>query len=109
IAHVQILRRRQAFARETKGVQIPDVRDPDGDVERKGLLFPFSMENGLVDLRLNWAKAVHSAHVRRAAHLATSSERFGKPVPTILSALTRSARCSSLQPSVPSGRSGITR
>ena len=67
------------------------------------------MENRLVGFDLYRAEAVHSAHVCRTIHLVASSGRLGKPVPTMLSRVTRSASCASLQPSVPSGRSGITR
>ena len=51
----------------------------------------------------------HAAHVLRAVHQATSCGCFGRPVPIMLSRVTRSASRSSLQPSVPAGRIGSTR
>ena len=49
------------------------------------------------------AEAGEAAHVVRAVHAVTM------PVPIMALRVTISASCSSLQPSVPGGRSGITR
>src|SRR3954471_18289307 len=72
------------------------------------------MEDRLVRLDFARAETVHAAHVMdRIAHDAVSDPASlgfcGSPVPTMLSRVTSRASCSSLHPSVPSGRIGNTR
>ena len=55
------------------------------------------------------AEPHHPAEILRAVHDATCSGESASPVPIMLSRVTRLARRSSLQPSVPSGRIGRTR
>src|ERR1700750_366978 len=66
------------------------------------------MEHRFIRLGLDLAEAVHAAHVVDAVHDGAPGV-FGKPVPIMLSRVTISASCSSLQPSVPFGRIGNTR
>src|SRR6202044_1421674 len=61
-----------------------------------------------IRLMLDFAKAVHAAHIVDAIHHATSLGCFGRPVPIMLSRVTSAASLSSLQPSVPAGRIGNT-
>src|SRR5215469_18821349 len=63
------------------------------------------MKDRLVLLGLDFAEAVHAAHIVNAVHHATC---FANPVPIMLSRVTRLASFSSLQPSVSAGRIGKT-
>src|SRR6516164_3458279 len=107
IAEIEILPRRQAFALEAEGVNVPQICDAGYHVEREGMAFPFLVEDRLVLLRDHGPEAVHAAHVRRAVHLRSFGD-LGKPVPIMESRVTSSASFSSLQPSVPAGRIGST-
>ena len=82
---------------------------PIASVIAKRAPFPFGMKQRLVGFGLDRAGPVDAAHVVRAVHQAASCGCFGKPVPIMLSRVTRSASRSSLQPSVPAGRIGSTR
>src|ERR1700722_10756740 len=66
------------------------------------------MENRLVPLGLDFAEAVHAAHIVDAVHHRTSPACLGSPVPIMQSRVTSAASFSSLQPSVPLGRIGNT-
>ena len=81
---------------------------PIASVSANARPLPLGMKHGLVRLGLDRAEPLHAAHVLRAVHDATSLGRFGRPVPIMLSRVTRSASFSSLQPSVPAGRIGST-
>src|SRR5438132_1630733 len=67
------------------------------------------MKHRFVSLDHHGTHAVHAAHVVDAVH---GDAAFGDgtfATPTIASRVTRAASCSSVQPSVPAGRSGRTR
>ncbi len=106
IAHREIFGRIAVLARKARHVDVPFPRRRHRQREREGALFPLGMEHRLVRLRLDLAEAVHAAHVLRAVHFMLA---FGKPVPIMESRVTSSTSFSSLQPSVPAGRIGITR
>ena len=83
-------------------------REPHGALQGEHAPLPLGMERRLVGLGLDLAEPVHAAHVVHAVHDATSSGRLGRPVPIMQSRVTSAASRSSLQPSVPAGRSGST-
>src|SRR5450432_1315389 len=66
------------------------------------------MKCGLILLLLDFAEAIHAAHVVDAVHDGASGV-LANPVPIIESRVTSSASCCSLQPSLCSGRIGSTR
>src|SRR5579862_3827465 len=104
----QINVRRQLLDAEAGLVDGPDAGVAHGAVEREGAALPRRVKYRLVRLRLDFAKAVHAAHVVDAVHYETSLAFFGRPVPIMQSRVTRFASFSSLQPSVPAGRIGST-
>src|SRR3984957_4952025 len=104
----QINVRRQALDAEAGLVDGPDAGVAHGAVERERAAFPRRVKYRLVRLGLDFAKAVHAAHVVDAVHYETSFGFFGRPVPIMQSRVTRLASLSSLQPSVPEGRIGST-
>ena len=75
-----------------------------GEGEGEGAALPVGVEDGLVALGRDGPEAMHAAEVVAAIHGASA---FVTPI--IASRVTRPARRSSLQPSVPAGRSGRTR
>src|SRR5262249_2215966 len=99
---------RPVLAGEARHVDIPAAGARHCDRERAGALFPFVMEHRLVRFRLDRTETGNAAHVMRAIHQEAPG-CFGNPVPIMLSRVTSSASCSSLQPSVPFGRIGSTR
>ena len=109
IAQREIFGRRNALARLSKGVQGPRATRACGIIERENAPLPLGVKDRLVRLDLHRAEAMHAAHICCAVHRATSSTCLGNPVPIMLSRVTRSARRSSLQPSVAAGRIGTTR
>src|SRR5450759_1642507 len=108
VAHREIFGRLPILAREARHVDVPAAGHAHGEREREGAAFPFGVEYGLAQFRLDRPEAVHAAEILPAVHFG-SSGRFGKPVPIMESRVTNSASLSSLQPSVPSGRIGMTR
>src|ERR1700761_5645137 len=66
------------------------------------------MKHRLIRFELDFAEAVHPAHVMHAVHDGALGV-LGNPVPIIESRVTSSASCCSLQPFVCSGRIGSTR
>src|SRR5665811_2413959 len=108
VAHRQIFSRWAVLAYEARHVDIPAARGARGQREREGALLPVGVEHRLVLLRRDRPKAVQAAHVLRAVHF-KSFGCFGNPVPIMESRVTSSASFSSLQPSVPAGRIGMTR
>ena len=100
---------RAVLARKARHVDVPAARPRHRQRQRKRAAFPLGVKHRLVRLGLDRAETLDAAHVLRAVHQAVSPGCFGRPVPIMLSRVTRSASCSSLQPSVPSGRIGSTR
>ena len=96
------------FARIAAAVDGPLAGVAHGAVDREHAAFPLLVKRRLVRLRLDFAEAVHAAHVMNAVHAGTSFGFFGRPVPIMQSRVTSSASFSSLQPSVPAGRIGST-
>ena len=80
---------------------------PGQSVDAERALLPLGVEDRLVRFRRDRAEAHLAAEIVRAVHAASGSS--ARPVPIIESRVTRSASCSSLQPSVPAGRCGTTR
>src|ERR1039458_2581744 len=103
VAHRQIFSRWAVLAYEARHVDIPAAWGAHGQRQREGALLPVGVEH-----RLDRPKAVQAAHVLRAVHF-KSFGCFGNPVPIMESRVTSSASFSSLQPSVPAGRIGMTR
>src|SRR6516164_1845005 len=100
--------RRQALAGKPGLVDDPHAGVAHRAIERVKASFPIIVKDGLVLLRLDFAEAVHAAHVVDTVHHATSLGALARPVPIMLSRVTRPANFSSLQPSVPVGRIGNT-
>src|SRR5439155_26827398 len=90
-------------------VDVPLAVEAAGDIERVHARLPLGMEDRLVFLDLDRPHAVHAAHVVHAVHRLLCPGAFTCATPIIASRVTISASSSSLQPSVPSGRSGSTR
>src|SRR5579863_8060982 len=109
IGRRQINVRRQGLDAGAAFVDGPGADRPHGAVERQAAAFPGGMKHRLVFFRLDFAEAVHAAHVVNAVHQATSPGDFGRLVPIMLSRVTKAASFSSPQPSVPAGRIGSTR
>src|SRR5581483_627983 len=89
-------------------IDMPGAGVTHGALHRQHVAFPRRMEHRLVLLDLDFAEAVHAAHVVNAVHHFTSLGLSGNPVPIIESRVTRSASLSTLQPSLPAGRIGST-
>src|SRR5262249_46396786 len=100
--------RRQALAGKPGLVDDPHAGVAHRAIERVKASFPIIVKDGLVLLRLDFAEAVHAAHVVDTIHHATSLAALARPLPIMLSRVTRPANFSSLQPSVPAGRIGNT-
>src|SRR5476651_812974 len=101
----EIDRRRYRLARKSLHVDVEVSVGAHRPHHGHHAALPPMMEGGLVGLDLDFAEAVHAAHVVHAVHDST----LGRPVPIMLSRVTIAASCSSLQPSVPAGRIGSTR
>ena len=84
-------------------------RNAVATVERERARLPLRVEDGLVLLDLDRPHAVHAAHVVHAVHRLLPAGTVTCATPIIASRVTIAASCSSLQPSVPAGRSGSTR
>ena len=70
--------------------------------------FPLGGDTGRPS-RSDWPEAMHAAQVVRSVHRCASVGNVTSATPIIESRVTISASCSSLQSSVPVGRSGNTR
>src|SRR5579864_5735879 len=68
VAHAQIFRRRNEFARMTGRVEIPLAPGPQRAREREHTPFPERVEDRLVLFALNGAHVLHAAHVVNAVH-----------------------------------------
>ena len=101
--------RRQGLLGESQIVDMPGAGIAERPLHGEHAPFPAFVKRRLVGLDLDLAEAVHAAHVVDAVHRAISAGERARPVPIIESRVTRSARRSSLQPSVPAGRIGTTR
>src|SRR5690606_31541030 len=81
--------------------------------QREHPLLPFVMEHRLLvlGLRIDRPEAVHAAEIVAAVHRARSRSlgTLARSTPIMALRVTRVASSSSLQPSVPAGRSGRTR
>src|SRR5690606_37398272 len=106
IGRGEILRRRQALAGMADLVDRPGAHGAGRDVDRQHALFPAAMEDGLVRLGHDRAETHLAAEIMGAVHAASSTR--GRPVPIMESRETMLASFSSLQPSVPAGRIGMT-
>src|SRR6202044_262308 len=98
--------RRQFFDAGAGLIDGPDAGVAERAIEPEAAAFPWRVEYRLVRLRLDFAEAVHAAHIVDAIHQPASFACFGRPVPIMLSRVTNAASLSSLQPSVPAGRIG---
>ena len=70
---------------------------------------PGRVERWFAGLAQHRPEALHAAHVVHAVHATSPEGRVARPVPIMLSRFTSAASRSSLQPSVPAGRAGMTR
>src|SRR5437868_6324160 len=108
IRAAEINRWRQLLAGKARLIDHPDARVAHRAIKRLRAGLPVGVKNRLILLGLDFAEAVHAAHVMDAVHHTTSLVCRGNPVPIMLSRVTRLASLSSLQPSVPLGRIGST-
>src|SRR5215831_10658422 len=108
VAAGEIDMRRQRLTREPPGVDGPQAEIAHGTIHGENAALPRSMEHRLAGLTLDFAEAVHAAHVMDAVHKAAPGAR-ARPVPIMQSRVTRLASRSSLQSSAPAGRIGTTR
>src|SRR5215510_9860245 len=90
-------------------VDIPGTSVCHGSLHSEHAALPRSVKHRLVLFDLDFAEAVHAAHIVHAVHQRFSLGFLGRPVPIMESRVTSSASFSSLQPSVPAGRIGNTR
>src|ERR1051325_10000302 len=108
IGAAEINRRRQLLAGKARLIDHPNARVAQCAIKCLGAGLPVGVKNRLILLGLDFAEAVHAAHVVDAIHHTASLGCRGNPVPIMLSRVTRLASLSSLQPSVPLGRIGKT-
>ena len=93
-----------------RGVDVPLAPGAHGQGEGERPSFPASVEDGLIPLGFDRPHAVHAAHVMHAVHAAPPDcESVTFVTPIIASRVTSAASSSSLNFSVPAGRSGNTR
>src|SRR5262249_3481542 len=97
------------LAIEARLVDVPFAPSGTGARHGENAPFPGLVKDGLVLLALDGAEIIHPAHVMDAVHRVPPAGSVTFAVPIMASRLTSSASCSSLIPSLPSGRSGSTR
>ena len=91
-------------------VDVPLTPRPRCAPQRKHSAFPRMMEYRLVLFFFDRAHALHATHIVHAIHTEdTPGVHVSFATPTIESRVTSAANCSSLNCSVPAGRSGKTR
>ena len=81
--------RRQLLDAGAPFVDGPGADHAHGAVEREAAAFPRVVKDRLVLFRLDFAEAVHAAHVVNAVHYAASAGFFGRPVPIMQSRVTK--------------------
>src|SRR5579864_4113325 len=101
--------RRKQFDAVASHIDIPGTGRAHHSAHRQDAALPALVEDRLVGLGVDFAKAIHAPHVVDAIHQATSPGFLGKPVPIMQSRVTSVASFSSLQPLVWRGRIGKTR
>src|SRR5262249_49786813 len=106
VSHGEIVVRRHLLDRGARPVDVPHLGVAHGAVERERPPFPLAVERRLVRFRLHRTETLRAAHVVDAVHAASGP--LASPVPIMESRVTSVASFSSLQPSVPAGRSGST-
>src|SRR6185437_1840988 len=105
----EIGRGREALDHCAPGIDGPKPRETHGAIQCRDAAFPRRMEGRFVRLRLNGAEPMHAAQIVDRVHRVSPTPGvFASLVPIMLSRVTSSASCSSLQPSVPAGRIGST-
>src|SRR5262249_9639048 len=105
VRSAQVVCRRHPLAGVARHVDVPPAR-PGGERQRESAALPIMVEHRFVRLGRDRAHAVHASHVVHAVHRLGAST-FATPI--IASRVTSWASCSSVMPSVPAGRSGMTR
>ena len=110
IALGQIFGGRQAFAGVADHVEVPFAARGGSQSQGQCAPLPVAMEYRLIRLRRDRAKAHHAAEVIGAIHdvALPFAGDSASPTPIMLSRVTSAASCSSLMPSVFSGRMGTT-
>src|SRR5215468_5302154 len=102
-----------AFARKARHVAVPFPQGSDCSDQAEHTLFPVRVKDRLLRLGfgVDRTEPVHAAQIMRAVHDVdpTSCGALARSVPIMEFRPTSAASCSSLQPSVPAGRSGSTR
>src|SRR5919108_2582771 len=110
---LQILDRVLAFAGIARDVDVPFAQGPGRQVQAEHAPFPGGVKDGFFRfrLRVNRTKSMHAAQIMRAVHepLPMSLGDFACSTPIMALRLMSAASSSSLQSSVPLGRSGSTR
>ncbi len=97
----------QVFPGMTAFIDVPVPHRAGAERQAERALFPFGVENRLVLFRRDRTEPHLPAEILRPVHAVAGSS--ASPVPIIESRVTSSASFSSLQPSVPAGRTGTTR
>ena len=109
----KVVRGRARLPRPPRHVDIPHAGRTHRECQAHHPPLPVGVKQRLVGLWLHGTEALHAAHVVRSVHaapsVAVSAGVSGSPVPIIESRVTSVARRASSQPSVPAGRSGMTR
>ena len=95
-------------------VDVPAAEQGGRQGQGERLAFPIGVEHGLLvlGLRVDGAEAVHPAEIVAAVHSAapfSSSGVLAFSTPIMELRVTSRSNCSADQPSVPAGRSGMTR
>src|SRR5262249_38740294 len=106
----QIFRRRKKFPCLATCISIPFAPGPERGPDGLQASLPARMKHRLGLLRLDRTEVLHPAHVVDAVHpFVPSLDGTIMPTPIMESRVTNAASASSLNPSVPAGRSGNTR
>src|SRR5262249_34692021 len=103
----QIEMRREHLLFGARHVDVPESGRAHEHLHRERAPLPVGMKHRLVRRLPHFADAMHAPHVMAAVHRALPGSS-GRPVPIMELRVTRFASLSSLQPSVPAGRSGTT-
>src|SRR5205807_8873155 len=109
VSRGEVFGRRDPLARVAPHVDVPLAMVAAGEIESVHARLPLGVDHRLVLLDFDRTHAVHAAHVLDAVHGLLRSGALTCATPIIASRVTIAASSSSLQPSVPAGRSGSTR
>src|ERR1700687_3259726 len=111
VAAREVERGRNAFPREARLIKSPQPSASHRERHAERAPFPLVMKSRLIRFRHYGPKVLHSPHVMHGIHewRGGFASTLTRPAPIIESRVMSSANCSSVQPSVPGGRSGSTK